>query len=193
MNGPESNRRILLVDDNPAIHEDFKKILVEPRDPSRDSLADAKAMLFGQPAPTTTRLAFEIDSALQGAEALDMVQQAHAEGRPYAMAFVDIRMPPGWDGIETIRCIWAAHPDLQAVICTAYSDYSWEQMIGALGHSDNVVILKKPFDNIEVLRETLSNMLAIYLSSVSNRLNNVMKFLTLVATIFMPLTFIAGM
>jgi YesN/AraC family two-component response regulator len=68
------------------------------------------------------------------------------------MAFVDVRMPPGWDGIETIARIWEAYPDLQVAICTAYSDYSWDEMIAKVGTSDRLVILKKPFDNIQVLQ-----------------------------------------
>ena len=79
-----------------------------------------------------------------------MVKQAATEGRPFALAFVDGRMPPGWDGVETIVHIWRAHPELQIVICTAYSDYSWEQIIARVGESDSLVILKKPFDAVEV-------------------------------------------
>src|ERR1700726_3322418 len=73
-----------------------------------------------------------------------------------ALAFVDVRMPPGWDGIETTCKIWEKYPDLQVVICTAYSDYSWEEMLKTLGSSDRMVILKKPFDNIEVLQLAIS-------------------------------------
>jgi DNA-binding NtrC family response regulator len=61
-------------------------------------------------------------------------------------------MPPGWDGVETTARIWAIDPDVQVVICTAYSDYSWGEMIGRLGHSDKLLILKKPFDNVEALQ-----------------------------------------
>ena len=81
-----------------------------------------------------------------------MVQRALQEERPYAMAFMDVRMPPGWDGIETTERIWQVSPNLQIVLCTAYSDYSWDEMIQKLGHSDRLVILKKPFDTIEVLQ-----------------------------------------
>ena len=59
-------------------------------------------------------------------------------------------MPPGWDGIETIARLWQVDPDLQTVICTAFADYSWDEMIGKLGQSDRLLILKKPFDPIEV-------------------------------------------
>ena len=66
------------------------------------------------------------------------------------MAFVDVRMPPGWDGVETIARIWEVDPELQIVVCTAYSDYSWEEMRAKVGQPDSLLVLKKPFDNIEV-------------------------------------------
>ncbi len=61
-------------------------------------------------------------------------------------------MPPGWDGIETTVRIWAVDPDIQVVICTAYSDYSWSEMLDRIGHSDKLLILKKPFDNVEAIQ-----------------------------------------
>jgi PAS domain S-box-containing protein len=145
------NERILIIDDNPSIHEDFRKILGGSKSPNLRWL-DAKAALFGEPAAPGGEVLFELDSAYQGQEGLERVQTALAEGRPYALAFVDVRMPPGWDGVETIGRLWKAYPELQVVICTAYSDYSWEQIIQQLGKSDSLVILKKPFDNVEVLQ-----------------------------------------
>jgi len=143
------SHRLLVVDDNPAIHEDIKKILCPT---VVDDLSQDEVALFGTAAPVNERSDFEIDSAHQGQEGLAMVEKALAEGRPYSMAFVDVRMPPGWDGIETIRQIWNHYPELQVVICTAYSDHSWDEIIRNLGKSDNMVILKKPFDNVEVLQ-----------------------------------------
>ena len=70
-----------------------------------------------------------------------MVHQATAAGNPYALAFVDVRMPPGWDGIETIDRLWQTDPNLHVVICTPYSDYSWERMEERLGRSDRLFIL----------------------------------------------------
>lgn len=152
----ETNTRILIIDDNPAIHADFLKILGRTR-PTASALASAEASLFGDDSTPAARNvvkspAFELDSAHQGKEGYAMVQQALAEGRPYAMAFVDIRMPPGWDGVETMHHIWQIDPDIQIVICTAYSDYSWEEMTGGPERADSVLILKKPFDNIEVVQ-----------------------------------------
>src|SRR6266403_3042566 len=146
------NHRILIIDDNPSIHEDFRKILGPADAKLAEELDATEASLFGDHAGASSAQNFRIDSAFQGQEGLEKVRVACAEGAPYAVAFVDVRMPPGWDGIETISRIWQEYPDLQVVVCTAYSDYSWEQMVEQLGHSDRLVILKKPFDNIEVLQ-----------------------------------------
>ena len=151
VSGIERNLRILVVDDTRAIHEDFRKVLCATRT-GGSSLEEAAAALFDAPAVARKRLDFEIDSAYQGQEALDLVKQAVGQGRPYAMAFVDVRMPPGFDGVETAIRLWEICPDLQIVICTAYSDYSWDEMAVKLGNSDQLVVLKKPFDAVEVLQ-----------------------------------------
>ncbi|HTA30067.1 MAG TPA: response regulator [Candidatus Cybelea sp.] len=153
----QKNNRILVIDDNPEIHQDFRKVLGAKIDPGASALDSAEAAIFGgesEPAPDNgfPGEEFQIDSAYQGQEGLEMVQRALEEGRPYAMAFVDVRMPPGWDGIETIVQIWRKYPELQVVICTAYSDYSWKEITQKLGASDSLVVLKKPFDNIEAMQ-----------------------------------------
>jgi PAS domain S-box len=147
----EAEPRILVVDDNPAIHEDFRKIL-GARSEAHTRLDSIEAELFGESASPVERAGFRIESAHQGQEALAMVQKAMQEGDPYVMAFVDVRMPPGWDGVETLERIWQCSPELQAVICTAYSDYSWDEMTRRLGQTDNLLILKKPFETVEVLQ-----------------------------------------
>ncbi|MDB6116875.1 MAG: domain S-box protein [Verrucomicrobiaceae bacterium] len=147
----KKNLRILVVDDNRAIHDDFRKILC-PSNTTGKALDATEAMLFGSATVAVPQTQFEVDSAYQGQDAVKMVQKALGEGRPYAMAFVDIRMPPGWDGIETTQRIWELDRNLQVVICTAYSDYSWGEMFAILGHSDGLLILKKPFDTVEALQ-----------------------------------------
>jgi PAS domain S-box-containing protein len=141
------NHRILIVDDNTSIHADFRNILCP--DHSDEAAADAmEAVLFGEDKPD--EMSFELDSAYQGQEGFEMVKQALAENRPYSLAFVDVRMPPGWDGVETIARIWEVDPELQVVVCTAYADYSWDEMRAKVGQPDSLLVLKKPFDNIEV-------------------------------------------
>jgi predicted signal transduction protein with EAL and GGDEF domain len=144
----EANRRILVVDDNRAIHEDFRKILC-PAAAARDELDALDAELFGTVAESADD-AFVLDSAYQGEEAIEKVRAAHAQGRPYALLFVDVRMPPGLDGIETTARLLREDPDVGIVICSAYSDHSWEEMTAAFGRTDRVLILKKPFDTVEV-------------------------------------------
>ena len=139
--------RILIIDDNPAIHQDFLKIL------AANALTELDQMgveLFNKEKAAIKLPHFNIDTASQGQEGVKLIQTAIDLKRPYSLAFVDIRMPPGWDGIETIKRIWDIDKDIQIVICTAYSDYSWEETVSNLGERDNLLILKKPFDNIAV-------------------------------------------
>src|ERR1051325_1687855 len=144
------NSRILIIDDNRAIHDDFRKILAPPREES--TLNDLRAELFGEDKVKGKAASFDLASAYQGQEGLAQVSDSLSKGTPFAMAFVDVRMPPGWDGIETIARIWEVDPDLQIVLCTAYSDYSWTDMRARVGQPDSLLVLKKPFDNIEALQ-----------------------------------------
>ena len=145
----------MIIDDAPAIHDDFRKILCENELSSLDA---EEAALFGRasadPAGTPR---FILDSAYQGNDAVALLERRLNDGLRYAMAFVDVRMPPGLDGIETTERLWRIDPDLQIVICTAYSDYSCAEMIQRLGKTDRLVILKKPFDIMEV--QQLANAL----------------------------------
>ncbi|WP_273820139.1 putative bifunctional diguanylate cyclase/phosphodiesterase [Pseudomonas asplenii] len=142
-----ANRRILIIDDTASIHQDYRKIL-GPEEEEDLSLESTETLLFGVDQPQ--RQVFELDSAYQGQEALELVRLAQAANRPYAMAFIDMRMPPGWDGLETIEQLWKVDPHLQVALCTAYSDYSWESMADRLAFGDQLLILKKPFDSLEI-------------------------------------------
>jgi diguanylate cyclase (GGDEF)-like protein len=148
-------RRILVIDDNDAIHKDFRKTLERPEEPSA-KLASAKAALFGGTATAVdTRRQmpeFRLESAMQGQEGLTKLEEALSAGDPFSVAFVDMRMPPGWDGVQTIQRLWQVDPNVQVVICTAYSDYSWEEISKTLGLTDRLLILKKPFDPAEIIQ-----------------------------------------
>jgi len=139
--------KILVIDDNAAIHEDFRKIL--NRDDRPAELERLEATLFNETTPVGKQPVFSLDFAFQGKEGLVKVEQAVRLAEPYAMAFVDIRMPPGWDGVETAARLLAVDPELHVVLCTAYSDYTWDQIAERLGRTDRILILKKPFDPIE--------------------------------------------
>ena len=145
----EMAHRVLVIDDNPDIYKDFQTILLEEEDSAE--LNTLRAEVFGdnagEPAP---RSKYELDFASQGKEGNTKVKQALSEDRPYELVFVDMRMPPDWDGLTTIEHIWKTDPNIQVVICTAYSDHSWEEITERLGRSESLLILKKPFDSAEV-------------------------------------------
>ncbi|HEX2548977.1 MAG TPA: response regulator, partial [Gammaproteobacteria bacterium] len=150
MSNPSFDFRIMVIDDNPSIHHDFIKILSIDQNPSSD-LEKLSLKLFNKKSEEEIILPhFEITTASQGKEGAELIEKAFKENKRYALAFVDIRMPPGWDGIETIKHIWEIDKDIQIVICTAFSDYSWEETVSNLGKNDNLLILKKPFDSIAV-------------------------------------------
>ena len=146
---PEDHRRILVIDDTEAIHSDFKKILGEGES-TTTALEQDETLLFEASTVPVDARSFSVDSAYQGQEGLERVREALSADRPYPLAFVDVRMPPGWDGIETIEHIWREDADLEVVLCTAYSDYSWHETIERLGDTDRLLILKKPFEAVEV-------------------------------------------
>ena len=150
-----SNRKILIIDDNKDIHDDFRKVFGTVTKTS-SAIDMFESDLFGttkhsadarSPLQTAT-----LESAYQGEDGARKAIEAAKSGDPYLMAFVDVRMPPGIDGVQTIQLIWKEFPDLPCVICTAFSDYDWEEIGNRLGGSGNLFILKKPFDAIEVLQ-----------------------------------------
>ncbi len=148
--------RILIVDDNESIHADFRKVLVGG---SVDKLRDVEMELFGAeamgPAPRTGG-DYRLDDAFQGREAIEMVDRAAAEGDPYSLVFMDVRMPPGIDGIQAAAEIWRRRPETEIVICSAHSDYSWSEMLDQIGASDKLQFVRKPFDMVSIQQLALS-------------------------------------
>ena len=143
------NRKILVIDDQESIRDDFVKILGSGG-AGESGASSARSAFFGEEAQDENRVTFELSTASQGEEGMQVLRDHKAAGNPFAMAFVDMRMPPGIDGLQAIRGLWEIDEDLQVVICTAYSDYSFEEIIDELGQSDRLLILKKPFDPVEV-------------------------------------------
>lgn len=140
----------MVIDDNLSIHEDFRKIF-QPGTETQ-GLDEARASLFGGESFQKALVRLELDYADQGQAALALVQMARREERPYAVAFVDMRMLPGWDGLETIERMWEVDPEIQTVVCTAYSDQPWGEIRERIGRTDKLLILQKPFNGIEALQ-----------------------------------------
>ncbi len=145
-----ANNRILIVDDNPSIHEDFKKILAPNR--AGAPLLGLEERLFGAEAPSNLDrgYAYQLICAVHASQAIDIFCQALETGDPFAVVFADVRLPPGKNGIDMIERIWSLAPMTQVVIMSAFSDYSWEDLIERFGWSDRLIILRKPFDAITI-------------------------------------------
>ena len=143
----ENSHRILVIDDNPQIHKDWRQLL-EGID--ADAPIEEKLAILDMYSDSIKDRVFEIDFAFHGQDGLKEIHQALQEKRPYVMAIVDIRMPPGWDGLMTIEHIWEICPELHIVICAAYSDYTWSDIVERLGKSEKLVMLKYPYNKVEV-------------------------------------------
>ncbi|HLM47400.1 MAG TPA: response regulator [Myxococcaceae bacterium] len=159
MSSCANKKRLLVIDDSEAIHLDFRRILsLEQRQPRAD-IDLLEEALFGAPlsrASACDGLEFELDSAFQGQEGLTRVRQALEAGTPYSLIFLDYRMPPGWNGAETLRRLRQVAPSLRVVLCSAYSDYSWEAMVQEFGESLLLRELRKPFNGQDVRQLLLS-------------------------------------
>lgn len=153
-----TNKRILLVDDNESIHRDIESILTGMSDSYDQELEELEGELFKDSKKKNSEGALDylIDHAYQGEEAVEMVEKADKAGKPYALIFMDVRMPPGIDGIQTIQRIWKEHPNIEMVICTAYSDYSLDKIIDKLGRTDKLLFMKKPFDATALKQSALT-------------------------------------
>jgi CheY-like chemotaxis protein len=152
MNGLLYNNRVLVVDDNLAIHDDIRKVLCQTAGVNAED-ADDDALMFGAGAGTAADWEppqYEMTSVYQGKDALDRAFEHRDNNEPFAVAIVDMRMPPGWNGMETVQKIWQIDPNLLVIFCTAFSDFGWQEMNAELGQTDRFVILRKPFDNAEL-------------------------------------------
>ena len=181
LNQINETRKIIVIDDNPDIFDDFCNILCKEEDWYR--LDDIEATLFGEAVhrgKSRVHPEYELAYAAQGKDGAEMIKKACREGSPFQLAFVDMRMPPGWDGLETTKYIWEIDPDVQVVICTAYSDYSWEQIVRQVGYQDSLLILKKPFDHAEVSQITIALLSKWILSKqASIKMNELQKMVDL--------------
>lgn len=139
--------RIILIDDDPSVHDAFRKCF------QREKATNGRpAGPPGEKTAGSIGREFELECVYAGKEGAKRIIEAAQAGQPYALAFVDLRMPGGWDGIQTIREIWKECPDIQICICTGFSNFTWESVIEQLGDSDQLAILRKPFEREEILQ-----------------------------------------
>ena len=146
-----AKRRILIIDDQQAIHDTFDRVFASRSSTSNDALSDFESQfLDGAEAISTDKRdslpEFELDHALSGEEGVRKLQESIDRESPYSLAFVDMQMPMGMDGMATAESLWKLAPDLHLVICTAYSDHTWDDVLDRLGYNDRLLLLKKPFE-----------------------------------------------
>ncbi len=140
------NNRILIVDDNRDLHSVLHLALVNK---GRHSEHESQA---------TDSSSYEIDSAYSGEEAYEKVKEALRSHKPYAVILMDMRMPPGWDGLETSKKIFEIFPDTEIAIITAYSDFSQQEVFAQINHTDHLQFKKKPF-TLKEIKELIQNLL----------------------------------
>lgn len=153
----EREHRVLVVDDTKSIHDDFNRIFSQYSKPEKhDELED---FLFDKKRETSKNDYLKnitIKSSYSGEDGIRLVKQSIADNNEFSVAIIDVRMPGGIDGIEAASEIFKIDKNIQIVICSAYNDYSWDQMIDILSFNDRWVILKKPFDVIEARQMAVS-------------------------------------
>ncbi|WP_267386960.1 EAL domain-containing protein [Sphingomonas sp. GC_Shp_3] len=145
--------RILIVDDEPAMHDSYRRSFAGSAAAESDALDAMAVELFGDDATTNDAdpaADFALTHALQGLDAVAQIEAAQAAGNPFAVAFIDVRMPPGIDGKETATRIRALDPDIQLVIVTGFSDFSPAEISRAAGPADKIFYIAKPFEVAEV-------------------------------------------
>ncbi|TWU01180.1 Cyclic di-GMP phosphodiesterase Gmr [Stieleria varia] len=165
MNPYSTTRRVLIIDDQAEIHATFARIF-RSQTPQDHELADFEARFLDgdleSPKPTRGDMPqFSLSHAYSGGEGVAMVAASITRTEPFSVAFVDMRMPNGMDGLETTQRLWDVDPNLQVVICTAHSDHTWDEVLSQLGYCDRLLLLRKPFEQDE------ARQLAIALSEKS--------------------------
>ncbi len=148
--------RILIADDEPHVLKSFEKILMRKgkRGEKHDALQELEKALFNEHAQPEEGFSYELTLCNQGEQAIDAVEISVREDNPYAIAFLDVRMPPGIDGIVTGERIRGIDPDIEIVIVTAYSDTDVDEIARRIPPLDKLLFILKPFHPIEMIQFT---------------------------------------
>lgn len=156
-NKTELNRKILLVDDETKILDELEKVLA-PKNHINEELNDLQERLFSQPAdkPRKRSAVYDVACCRQGEEAIEAVKNAIAEESPFAVAFIDIRMPPGIDGVATAEQLRQLDPNLQIVMMTGFSDFDISEIAHRVPPEDKLLYLQKPIHSQEIRQFALA-------------------------------------
>lgn len=147
-----NNPRILAVDDEQAILDEFQEILCPTADSGqpKHKLENLDTKLFGETCPSSPVISLDLVLCRQGDEAVEKVRVAVEENKPFAVAFLDVRMPPGHDGVWTAEHIRTLDPNIQIVVVTAYSDVDPLDISCRVSPTDKLLYIQKPFHPHEI-------------------------------------------
>ena len=148
-----SNVRVLIVDDQEEIHDDFMEILQDDGAPMASDQASAD---FGETGSAFALPKFKLLHARSGEEAIAMVDEARRSGCRLTVAYVDIRLLPGIDGVETVRRIRRIDRDIEIVIMTAYTDKPLSEILGGMELLHKLLYIRKPVAREVIQQITLS-------------------------------------
>ncbi len=157
----DSNRKILIVDDQEDLRQQVAKMLQHRAGQSdTSSLIEqirSRISKTKETAPAAApRIQYQVDTVGQGRDAYEMVKESFSKHEPYALMFLDMRMPPGWDGLETAQRIRSIDKEIQIVIMTAYADYEQQEIAEKIGEPDKLLYIKKPFHSEEIRQLALA-------------------------------------
>ena len=147
------NNRVLIVDDQEEIHKDFEEMLSPGL---AKSSTDELASVFESDEDESFLPEFELLHARSGKEAYEKIKETKEELNPIAVAYMDVRMPPGWDGVETTRKIREIDEDIEIVIMTAYSSKPLSDIVRNIKLLHKLLYVRKPFAREEIQQMTIS-------------------------------------
>jgi two-component system, NtrC family, sensor kinase len=174
-----TNTSVLVIDDEEMVRDNIEEILMPRKNsPQAESVEAAANILFDtpqlQPSKKSNIPNFKVDKASNGMEGVEMVKRSVAAGLPYAVIFLDMRMP-GWDGMETAMQIRKYDNKAEIIFVTAFSDRSIDDIIAQAGQ--NVGYHCKPYASEEITQ------LATKAVTDYNKLRNLEKLIEAISSI----------
>lgn len=140
------NRKVIVIDDDKNILDSYHDILTEQEDVTRE----LESIMVQSDDTEDNRTYFDVESATQGRAGFNLAKEAFKKNEPFAVAFIDMRMPPGWDGLETAKALRELDDRIYIVIVTAYADKSVDEIDDVL--KKNILLLRKPFVSEEIFQ-----------------------------------------
>jgi len=168
------NRKILIIDDDENILRDYESIL-EIKENEKDNDLDMIKDFLEMKPNQENKINYEIEYASQGEERYKKILNAFNQGIPFALVFLDMRMPPGWDGLKTAKKIRELDTNIEIVIVTAFADVPRSELVSEIGHVDKLLYLKKPFAPEEIEQLALNLTYKYYLREKNQQFNDSLK------------------